>query len=137
MRAPNANRAGRVLVVDDDEVQLTIVRAWLESDGYQVVTHNKPEGTSTIVFRERPSIVILDVVMPNLSGDALARLLAATWKEFDVGVVFYTVKDPATLRTLPQQLPVLGAIHKTTDGTEFLRQFKNLVASKVSRGARA
>ena len=127
---PSESRA-KVLVVDDDEVQLAVLRAWIESIGFQVLTHNGPLGTLSILFREQPDIVILDIGMPGLSGDALGKLIAQQQADArkKAGIIFYSGKDPATVRAMTRDFSVLGAIQKTDDGALFLQQFQRIVSS--------
>jgi len=119
-------RRKKILVIDDDEVHLTAISAWLVSAGYEVVTHLGAVGVAPVVFAERPAIVVLDVVMPHLTGVALARLLSRTWRSFGIGIVFYSAVDPTRSGPLAD-LPVLGTIAKTSDGERFLEQFEELV----------
>ena len=72
---PAAETRTRVLVVDDDEAIVELVRIWLENAGYDVTT--APDGASALAAVEdvRPDIVVLDVMMPATSGlDVLREL---------------------------------------------------------------
>src|SRR5687767_8060865 len=63
-----------ILIVDDDELVLEILRERLESEGFHVITHNQPIGTSTVILANKPDVVLLDISLPGLSGAALSRL---------------------------------------------------------------
>ena len=52
----------KILVVDDSHVHLVVVRAWLESVGCEVLTHASSLGAASMVFREKPDVVLLDSV---------------------------------------------------------------------------
>ena len=66
-----------VLVVDDEQDILDIVRFRLEHDGYRVITASDGQTGLTLAQQERPDLCILDVMMPKLSGlEVLARLRA-------------------------------------------------------------
>src|SRR5919106_2452678 len=69
------NAAGTVLVVDDHEPTLIGLRELLEAAGYAVVTErNGPDGLRAAA-QHRPDIVLLDVMMPGMSGvDVCGRL---------------------------------------------------------------
>ena len=64
-----------VLVIDDNHDNADIIRQYLEAHGYPVsVAHNGEEGLS--VFETlRPSIVLLDVMMPGRDGWEVCRLI--------------------------------------------------------------
>jgi putative two-component system response regulator len=60
--------AGRVLVVDDYEPNLSGLRLLLERADYDVLTASNGEDAMHIVARDRPDVVLLDVLMPGISG---------------------------------------------------------------------
>src|SRR5438105_318288 len=64
-RAKRSMRSGmkpqKVLIVDDDSVVLFVVQAWLQSAGFEVLTHDSPFGTASLIRRERPAILLLDM----------------------------------------------------------------------------
>ncbi len=65
----------KVLVVDDDPFIRTLLVAWLQDAGYGVVTANDGQQAIDLVRRERPDVLLLDLMMPKLDGYAVARWL--------------------------------------------------------------
>lgn len=76
--APGRTRAGSgptVLVVDDTPSLLDTVRVILEDSGYHVVTTLRSTDALRLAQVERPHVVLLDTVMPEMSGwEVLAQL---------------------------------------------------------------
>src|SRR5690242_15213415 len=71
--SPNTTKT--VLVVDDEQDILDLVRYRLEYDGYRVITASDGESGLSIARAERPDLCVLDVMMPKLSGlEVLAHL---------------------------------------------------------------
>jgi DNA-binding response OmpR family regulator len=68
-------RAGKVLVVDDDEMYLKLTARLLRGAGYDVVTRSDVIGTSVAVKSERPDLVLIDLNMPLINGDRLVPLI--------------------------------------------------------------
>jgi putative two-component system response regulator len=67
--------SGRVLIVDDYEANISALRQLLERQGYEVLTATNGRDALDLVHRERPDLVLLDVVMPGVSGlDVCATL---------------------------------------------------------------
>jgi two-component system, OmpR family, alkaline phosphatase synthesis response regulator PhoP len=64
-----------VLVVDDDPNALDIVRTFLESKGYTVVTAKDGNEALGLLDDVRPAIVLLDVMMPGMDGWEVARVI--------------------------------------------------------------
>ena len=58
----------RILVVDDDPQMLRHVRDILSGAGYEPLTVGDPVGLSDIIHRERPRLVLLDLVLPGTNG---------------------------------------------------------------------
>ena len=65
----------RVLVVDDEPAVRAAVTRALTLDGYEVVAAEDGPGALGAVRRERPELVVLDVLMPELDGIAVCRRL--------------------------------------------------------------
>lgn len=81
----------RILIVDDDEKIISMLRRGLAFEGYDVLTaSNGVEGLS-MVLNEEPDVVVLDVMMPKVDGfEALRRLREGGSK---VPVLMLTAKD--------------------------------------------
>jgi len=64
-----------VLVVDDEPPIVRLVRAKLQADGYAVITADRGEAGIALLEDERPDLVILDVMMPDMDGfETLRRI---------------------------------------------------------------
>ena len=67
----------KLLAIDDDAQNLEMIQAALETQGVEILTSQDPEAGYEIFTRVRPRIVLLDLVMPNVSGmDLLQRITA-------------------------------------------------------------
>jgi DNA-binding response OmpR family regulator len=64
-----------VLVVDDDPNALDIVRTFLESKGYRVVTAKDGSEALARLEEAQPALVLLDVMMPGMDGWEVARVI--------------------------------------------------------------
>ncbi len=67
----------RILVVDDEEDVRSLVHDILTGNGYEVFTAASGEAGLEKVVSLKPDLVVLDVVMPGLSGLEVCRLLKA------------------------------------------------------------
>ena len=79
-----------VLVVDDEPDITTLMRDFLEASGYRVLA--APDGSSALTTLERHDVdcILLDIMMPGLSGFDVLRRIRETR---DVPVLFLTAKD--------------------------------------------
>jgi DNA-binding response OmpR family regulator len=67
--------AQRILVVDDDREIIRLLRAYLEQAGYQVLVAGDGESALHILRRERPDLVILDLMLPDRDGWDVTRVV--------------------------------------------------------------
>lgn len=123
----------RVLVVDDEDTTLEVIRATLEDLGYEVTTRNRALGTSFVIVHERPDIVLIDVEMPGVSGDGIVRLIRETPSLRDITFILHSGARAADLERLTRETGAAGAIVKTSDLREFSRQFERLVRENAGR----
>ena len=123
-------RKGRVLVVDDDPVILELVRGWLEEAGYAVEVRESALGTTQQVATEQPDVVLLDVMMPALSGGELAQLIRRHHRTSLAAVILHSSLEPQELEALVHKTGALGALAKTSDGERFVAEFDRLVANR-------
>jgi len=65
----------RILVADDDRHLVELVRAMLDEAGFEVVVAHSGLAAADLIEREDFDLVVLDVLMPGMSGDVLADLL--------------------------------------------------------------
>ena len=65
-----------ILAIDDDRQSLNLVSAALEQEGVEILTADDPEQGLKIVREEQPQIVLLDLMMPKMSGmEVLERII--------------------------------------------------------------
>lgn len=122
----------RILIVDDDEIVLEILKDWLQSAGHVVTTRHGALGTSALVLRDKPDVAILDVNMPGLAGDAIARLIQNGTAEFKPTVMLVTADNSPTVGQLAEKCGAIGVLQKTPDAGAFMRKFDALYARRAA-----
>jgi len=65
----------RILVVDDDKQIVRLLRTYLEQSGYQALVAHDGESALHIIRRERPDLVLLDLMLPNRDGWEVTRVV--------------------------------------------------------------
>ncbi|HYE72302.1 MAG TPA: response regulator, partial [Blastocatellia bacterium] len=79
-----------ILVVEDSPTQLRLVKSVLQSRGYHVITASNGEEGVEIARKERPSLVVLDVILPGRNGFQVCRDLKNCPDTKDVPVIVLT-----------------------------------------------
>jgi len=92
VRSPGleATPAGSILVVDDNRHNLELLQAYLEDLGMSVRTATHGEEALEAVDREAPELVLLDVMMPRMSGFQACQRLKQNPATRDIPVVMVT-----------------------------------------------
>lgn len=85
----------RILVVDDEEDILESVGMLVESMGYEAVTVNSGAKALEALRKEQYDLVLLDILMPKLSGIKTLEQIRADPKLKDQKVVFLSVIKPS------------------------------------------
>ena len=80
----------RILSVEDDPDQAAFIRAFLESAGYQVRTCTDPKNFDAYLSAFNPDLVLLDVMLPGMTGYELARYLRQDERHATLPVIFLT-----------------------------------------------
>src|SRR4030043_2146911 len=79
----------RVLVGEDDPGIVKLVRAYLEQAGYSVLTAQEGKKALHIARHDKPDLVILDLMLPEMDGWDVCRALR---KESDVPIIMLTAR---------------------------------------------
>ncbi|NUP14006.1 MAG: response regulator [Polyangiaceae bacterium] len=116
--------------MDDDPIALEATAEWLESAGFRVTRRSDVLGTTNEVYRLAPNVVLLDVGLPGLSGEVLAKLIQADDRLARVAVILYSARPALEIETMSTRCGALGAIHKTGDRERFLRAFRRVIAMR-------
>jgi DNA-binding response OmpR family regulator len=111
------DRPLRVLVVEDDALQLEMIQRSLRLEGFEVNATRAALGVSNLVRTFEPDAVLLDVNIPALTGD---RLLTVAKKHAPATTKFflYSACDESKLRALAAETGADGWMSKSTGSGE-------------------
>lgn len=82
----------KIVVVDDEPFILMMIEDKLRRAGMQVITLRESGSAMSVISREKPDLVILDWMMPEISGIELCRTLKADPALKDIPVIMLTAK---------------------------------------------
>lgn len=84
---------GRILVVDDHEDNVSLLRARLESWGYQVDSASNGQEALDAVIAAPPDLILLDVMMPDVDGNEVARRIKRNTALPFIPIIMQTAMD--------------------------------------------
>ena len=82
----------RILIVDDNSMNLDILRALLAAHGYEIITATDGEAALAVAREEQPDLILLDVMMPKMNGFEVCRSLKADFSVPFMPIIMVTAK---------------------------------------------
>ena len=111
----------RILVVDDEKQIVDIVRAYLSREGYRVMAaYDGPTALDT-ARRENPDLVVLDLMLPGLSGWDVCRRLR---QDSAVPIIMLTAREEVADRMVGLELGADDYVSKPFDPRELVARVR-------------
>ena len=88
----------RVLIVDDSPTEIYKLSSMLEKQGHEALTAENGEDGGALAKKEKPDVVLMDIVMPGLNGFQATRQLSKSPETQAIPVIIVTTKDQQTDR---------------------------------------
>jgi CheY-like chemotaxis protein len=119
---------GPILVVEDVPNVLELLEVTLRFKGYPVVTARNGQEALEVIARERPALIITDLLMPKMNGYALIQHLRTdpTTTQIPIIVLSATYVTPAD-KTFALQIGAVRFMEKPIDTEEFLLTIAELL----------
>ena len=119
---------GKVLVADDNEIELEVVKVVLEAAGYEVATLSSVFDLTVAIRRNRPDVILLDVKMPGVRGDRAAAVLKQHGFSRDIPVILHSGIEEGELREIAEATGVTDYIRKTGDFELLVDKIRSVVS---------
>lgn len=124
-----SNKA-KILVVDDSSTQRTMIEIFLEKQGFQVVTANDGVEGINKAYAELPNLIISDIIMPELNGYQLCRLLKNEEFTLHIPIILLTNLGQSQDKFWGIRAGADSYICKEADPRELLNQVNVLLKKK-------
>ena len=111
----------KVLIVDDSPAQVKLMQGLLENEGYQSFGLNDPLRVEETISTLHPSVILLDVVMPDRNGFQVCRELKGNAEFQSIPVILVTSKDSVSDKYWGEQQGADGYVTKPFTREELLR----------------
>jgi DNA-binding response OmpR family regulator len=122
----------KILLVEDDNNLREIFELRLIAEGYKTVTAGNGEEALVVAMKERPDLIIADVMMPKLSGFEMLETLRAAPEMADTKCIMMTALGQAEDRARGERLGVIKYLVKSQVTLEdFVRVVREVVPLRV------
>ena len=116
----------RILVVDDDPVILRLIEVNLDLEGFDVITANRGEDAIAKAGDADPDLILLDLMMPEMSGWELAEHLQKNEATAGVPIIFLSARTQDEDRKRGEDLGVAGYVTKPFDPADLVATIRKL-----------
>ncbi|SRR6056297_544968 len=128
-RAP---RDSRVMIVDDEEINVDVVQAYLEEEGFtNFITTTDSREAINLAQRHKPDLVLLDINMPHVNGLQILRTMRLDAQLKRIPTVILTAETGAENKLKALRLGATDFLAKPVDPSELMLRLENVLAAKV------
>jgi pilus assembly protein CpaE len=125
----------KILIIDDDLDTLRLVGLMLQKQGYMIsAASNGAQGLAK-AFEERPDLILLDVMMPDMDGYEVTRRLRKNPATVSIPVLLFTAKTQLDDKVMGFEVGADDYLTKPTHPTELQAHVKALLARSIKRDA--
>jgi CheY-like chemotaxis protein len=117
-----------VLAVDDDAVILRLIEVNLSLEGFRVETAASGEDVLARAKQAAPQVILLDVMMPGMTGWDVARRLKDDGATLGIPIVFLSARTQEEDRRRGEELGVAAYVSKPFDPTELVETIRRVAA---------
>ena len=90
----------KVLVIDDDDIAREVLCSTLNAAGHETFELQSSIGATRCIYEQKVDAVVIDVMMPTINGDKLARVFRNNAHGEHLGIVLVSSRSASELRSL-------------------------------------
>ncbi len=113
-----------ILIVDDEKRLVSLVQSYLTQEGYRVVTAYNGKDALPIAKKEKPDLIILDIMMPEMNGYDFMRTHRA---EHDTPIIMLTAKVEDEDKIIGLELGADDYVTKPFKPRELMARVRNVL----------
>ena len=123
----------RILVVDDEPDVVDLVRTILETEGHEVTAATRGKEALGLMLAEPPDLLVLDLMMPELDGFQMLRLIRMDERTATVPVLILSARTQTQDQLGGLQAKASAYVCKPFSPKELLAEVRNLLGSGTRR----
>jgi DNA-binding response OmpR family regulator len=123
----------RILIADDDAQGVELLEAYLAESGYEIRRAIDGEETLRLVKEWRPDVILLDIMMPKISGFEVCKRIRADANSRDMGILMVTALDQSSDVERAVEAGTNDFLTKPINKTELLLRIRSLLQSRQNK----
>ncbi len=117
----------KILVVDDERVIVQMVGMRLKAHGYDVISASDGQEGLDVAKKEKPDLIILDVMMPKMDGYKVCGLLKMDSRFAKIPIIMFTARAQEKDRDMGKEVGANAYITKPFDPQLLVAKVKELL----------
>ena len=123
----------KILMVDDEIDYLTLLKLKLVNEGFGVIVTDNGADALALMEKDRPDLVIADVLMPEMDGIAMYRRMREIPGVGDTPLLFLSAKDDTNVKVEALHLGAEDYLVKPVDLKELAARIRNIIRRETTR----
>lgn len=119
----------KVLIVDDSPAQIFTLKQLVEEWGHEALTAQSGDSALQIAREQQPNVILMDIVMPGMSGFQTARKLTKDQATHSIPVIFVSIRDDEADRVWGMRQGATAYVTKPVNPELLLTAITNAVAA--------
>ncbi len=119
----------RVLIVDDSPTQVFALQTLVEQWGHETLVAENGDQALEIAREEQPDVILMDIIMPGMSGFQATRKLSRDQQTHSIPVIFVSSKDGESDRVWGMRQGAIGFVTKPINPDILLGAITDAVAA--------
>ncbi len=121
-----------IMMVDDEPINMEVVQTYLEDAGYRnFITISESNRAVGIIRQKDPDVILLDLVMPLVTGFEILEILRADAELKHIPVIVLTSSDDSETKLKALHLGATDFLAKPVDSSELSLRLRNTLAAKA------
>jgi two-component system, OmpR family, alkaline phosphatase synthesis response regulator PhoP len=123
----------RILIADDNPQGVELLEAYLSSSNYEIETASDGEETLRKVKQWQPDLILLDIMMPKISGFEVCKRLRADPATHDIAVLMITALDQPSDIERAVEAGTDDFLTKPINKTELFLRIRSVLKSRLNK----
>ncbi|MDD5408580.1 MAG: response regulator [Candidatus Omnitrophica bacterium] len=119
--------AKKILLVDDEPHIITMLENRMKHEGYEVITASDGQQALLRAQKEKPDLIILDLMLPKLDGYKVCRMLKFDEKYKHIPIIMLSARAQETDKKMGETVGADGYITKPFEPQVLLGRIKDLI----------
>jgi two-component system alkaline phosphatase synthesis response regulator PhoP len=133
-KSGSGDAPARILIAEDDLQSVELLEAYLADTGYEIRTTTDGDATLREAQQWQPDVILLDIMMPKISGFEVCKRLRASPASRTIGILMITALDQSSDVERAVEAGTDDFLTKPINKTELLLRIRSLLKSRQNKG---